>query len=435
MTSFTTREYFRCCGYSFDHAQLKYVSRHQRLQSGPSHTMLAAAIGSSKCAGTGVWHVRTGAWGRPPVKTVAVAPSISDMPGCGAQVRQSPATGQAVVAPASQDIMPMDDGGDHLDFDASGVDRDIAELEADRLTILLTNTSEADGRGAGGVASHEHRDSSVGLHDVFNQCASTAKKDNRMPGAERAGCRTLSHSTEPPGEARDANPTPHTLSATEMALFSFIQKHNLTHAQADDLLKLVRSPEFEPLTVRYKTLKTFHEKAYVLQALQIHMANLHDTDIDGVNDGVLWYRDAVDIVIQMLEDPSLAPHIIWGCVPEYDAETGDRVYTSFANARWMEAAYAEFAHDPEVCIVSVVMASDGTSIKKRMGAHPFYISISNITAAFRRSLKAWKLAAFKPDMKRDRMKRGADGILPSKFVHARRCRQVRSPPNTHTLHA
>ena len=55
----------------------------------------------------------------------------------------------------------------------------------------------------------------------------------------------------------------------------------------------------------------------MLQALQIHMANLHDTDIDGVNDGVLWYRDAVDIVIQMLEDPFLVPHIIWGCVPKF----------------------------------------------------------------------------------------------------------------------
>jgi len=147
----------------------------------------------------------------------------------------------------------MDDGDDHIDFDASGDDRDI---EADLLTVQVAKARVAGGSGAGGVTSRKQGGISVALRGVFNQCASTAEKDNRMPGAERAGCHTLSHSEDPLGTARGAGPSPQTLSATEMALYSFIQQHNLAHAQADDLLKLVRSPEFDPLTARYSTLKT-----------------------------------------------------------------------------------------------------------------------------------------------------------------------------------
>jgi hypothetical protein len=88
----------------------------------------------------------------------------------------------------------------------------------------------------------------------------------------------------------------------------------------------------------------------------------------------------------------------------------------------MEAQYK--TAKPDVTVIGLLMASDGTAIKKRQGAHPVYISIGNLSPRVRASPHGWRVAGFLPQLNPDKMSQVDGGQQAQKFTLQRRRRQV-----------
>ena len=78
----------------------------------------------------------------------------------------------------------------------------------------------------------------------------------------------------------------------------------------------------------------------------------------------------------------------------------------------------------DVTVIGILLASDGTSIKKRQGAHPFYVSIGNLSPRVRASPHGWRVAGFLPRLDKEKMSAVNGGQQVQQFTLQRRRRQM-----------
>lgn len=60
----------------------------------------------------------------------------------------------------------------------------------------------------------------------------------------------------------------------------------------------------------------------------------------------------------------------------------------------VEAVYNEIQDPTIATVVFIIIGSDETQIKKRLSAHPLYISAGNFPTHVRMTRDAWKVAGF-----------------------------------------
>jgi hypothetical protein len=187
------------------------------------------------------------------------------------------------------------------------------------------------------------------------------------------------------------------LTQTEALIVCFIIKAGLPHAQANLLLQTVGHADFLPADVCFRSWASWTEH---MRRISLHGINVIDLDtpaMDGTLDTLSFvYRSAWEIVCEMMQDPLFLQKWTWEYKPQHNSR-GERVYGNFMSGRWVESVYSQI-QDPAVTVVFVVLGSDATQIKKRLSAHPLYVSVGNLSTRMRMTRKAWRLAGFVPKL-------------------------------------
>ena len=213
-------------------------------------------------------------------------------------------------------------------------------------------------------------------------------------------------------------PTP-----SEATYTAFREQHKLTQRCSTDLLRMVRDPDFNPSELRFACSNTYDHALAERTAPGILQHSLHRAHVDGQNECMLWYRTAVQIVLDMVQDKELAQHITYAYRPCADPATGERVFSGIHDSLLLEAAYAYF-DEPDVTVLLVMLACDGTCVEKRRGEHPYYVSLAQLSLQARRCDYAWRLAGCVPQYEKHLMRPDDEGAMPSQFEYNRRLAQL-----------
>ena len=209
-------------------------------------------------------------------------------------------------------------------------------------------------------------------------------------------------------------------------MHKYIAQHSLTTTQIDDLLKLVHDPSFVGHEVGFSSAGGYKARVTSTAPAALRQVSLYDNEFDGTNDMCMWYRPVEDIVDYLISNTEYACNMDWEFRRTVDATSGHRVFTCMADSLWLEGVTAQVRSTmgPHMYVVPVVVGSDATQTRKRGGAHPVYITIGTLRADVRRRNAAWKLAAFIPALKEDKMASAATGNAVAPWRVKRRRRQV-----------
>ena len=214
-----------------------------------------------------------------------------------------------------------------------------------------------------------------------------------------------------------------TMTPSETRFTVFRVAHRLSDRAATDLLRMVQHPDFCSADLRYTSANVYDHRLADLSWAGIHSRSMHREHLDGTNGCRLWYRTAGQIVLEMLEDESLAQHIDYTFAGSADPTSGERVFSGVRDSCLLQSAYARFPED-DVTVILVFVSSDATCVRKRSAEHPFYVSLGQLSLQARQCDYAWRLAGCVPAYEHAEMRPGADGELPSHFEFRRRVAQI-----------
>jgi hypothetical protein len=189
------------------------------------------------------------------------------------------------------------------------------------------------------------------------------------------------------------------------------------------MLRMVKHPEFNTEDLRFASASAYDRRLTESTIPGMLSHSMHRACIDGANDCTLWYRTATQIVLEMVEDECLAPHIQYEFRPSVHPTTGERVFSGVHDSCLLESAYAYF-NEPDVTIVLAFISSDATCVCKRRAEHPFYVSLGNLSLQARRSDYAWRLAGCVPQYDHEAMRADEGGEPPDVFEYKRRLGQL-----------
>jgi hypothetical protein len=335
------------------------IRSHQRAGAPRTAALLARA---NKCAGGGVERVTT-------------VPAHGLL--CARQVVTEDAPSRNAAAPAA----PMT----HDDADDNPYD------DLDR--------TEHEQASAGARASAAQRMQSVLLPVCLGGL-----------GPENIGARGGQEAPEtavPRQHAVLAAPLRVRLQPTEQKFLQYRAQHNLSSAAATHLLQWVKHPSFDAADLRFRCAESYDRLLTDVAVHGVQHASMYDPAIDGTNACDVWFRTAESIVLGLLEDPALAPFMDYRFRPTFDEHTGERVFTGINDSLWLEGEYARLGPDSDITIVPVIPCSDATIAKKRLVAHPAYVTTGLLSDRARRSDAAWRLAALVPQYKQSDMAKHA----------------------------
>ncbi|KZV90711.1 hypothetical protein EXIGLDRAFT_575973, partial [Exidia glandulosa HHB12029] len=117
-----------------------------------------------------------------------------------------------------------------------------------------------------------------------------------------------------------------------------------------------------------------------------------------------YYRDALEVVADLLSDPTFADHLSFVPCKNYaDSERTNRLYTEINTGDWAyetQVRYIMLLPDGAT-LISVILSSDKTELTSFTGkrsCYPVYLTIGNISKHVRRqpSLRAQRLLAYLP---------------------------------------
>ena len=208
---------------------------------------------------------------------------------------------------------------------------------------------------------------------------------------------------------------------TEANFLALRAKHRWSAQQTADVLRFVQHPQMSPNDLRYGTGISYDRLVGPEGGpTALRHASLHRPAVDGGNMCDVWFRTAESVVVDMLQDPVLAPHIRYGFAPTYDPVTGERVYTGVHDSGWLEAQYEQYPDDEDITIIPVLVCSDATCVTKKRAAHPVYATCALLSTAVRRRDYAWRLLTCVPQYKSEEMRMDAAGPPTGPLVLRRR---------------
>jgi hypothetical protein len=186
------------------------------------------------------------------------------------------------------------------------------------------------------------------------------------------------------------------LSRSEALIVSFIISAGLPHTQATKLLKIVANPLFHPDHIRWRSWQhwTQHMQRECMHG--VNMVNLSVPSLDEAGEMLFVFRSAWEIVCEMMLDTALMDIWTWHHEPQYNA-AGERVFGDFMAGQFVQSVYNQI-QDDTATVVFIIIGSDATQIRKRLSAHPFYISVGNLPTHVRMTPSAWKVAGFVPEL-------------------------------------
>jgi len=215
-----------------------------------------------------------------------------------------------------------------------------------------------------------------------------------------------------PGSKRNA----HCLNESEVSVYEFLVRHRIPTAVANQLLAMLQDDRFDVLDLRFRSLETYHMQVFMEAKYGIRRVDLH-VPMDGDQEVVFWHRSLWDIVTSILGDPGMCASIQYDFQPDSAGE--ERIYSTFMGGKWMETASTLIRDQyPDCTVIPVIMGSDGTRIKSRLGAHPIYITLGNLSLKFRQGKNGWNLAGCVPDRIRSLAPKQSD------LLYTRRTRQI-----------
>lgn len=206
------------------------------------------------------------------------------------------------------------------------------------------------------------------------------------------------------------------LTDSEVSMYEFLVRYRIPTAVSNHLLNMLRDDRFDSMDLRFKSIESYHMLVFMEAKFGIRRVEL-TAPVDGNQEVIFWHRSLWDIVSSILSDPGMCQHVVYNFQP--DTHCGDRIFSSFMGAKWMETASTLMREKyPECTVVSVILGSDGTRIKNRLGAHPIYITLGNLRLEFRQGASGWNLAGCVPDRVRSSAPKQSD------LSYARRTRQI-----------
>jgi len=129
----------------------------------------------------------------------------------------------------------------------------------------------------------------------------------------------------------------------------------------------------------------------------IHTVDLSVPGLDNEAGEMLFvFRSAWEIVCEMMLDTALMDMWTWQHEPQYNTD-GERMYGDFMAGQFVESVYNQI-QDDAATVVFIIIGSDATQIRKRLSAHPFYISVGNLPTHVRMKPSAWRVAGFVPEL-------------------------------------
>lgn len=93
----------------------------------------------------------------------------------------------------------------------------------------------------------------------------------------------------------------HPSTSSETRYTAFRVAHRLTDRTATDLLRMVKHPDFCPADLHFDSASAYDHRLTDLSWAGIHSHSMHRKHLDGSNECILWYRTAVQIILEMLE--------------------------------------------------------------------------------------------------------------------------------------
>ena len=210
-------------------------------------------------------------------------------------------------------------------------------------------------------------------------------------------------------EGAQKQPEQTDLSRSEAALLRWIRSSGVSKAAANDLLRLLRQ-NFEARHIRFATLQSYNFHAE-RTAPPIFTRFVGRTAVDGQNEASVVYRDAWDVMVSMLQNPVVFRDLKLQFVKPSLSPTGARQLGSFNSSFFLEAAYKQYAHIPNISIVGLVLGSDETKVSNWSmisGSHPVLMHIPNVDGVNGFSPAYWRCIGFVPTLLKSKMTRPQD---------------------------
>ena len=107
----------------------------------------------------------------------------------------------------------------------------------------------------------------------------------------------------------------------------------LSQKNSNTLLRIVGHQDFDPMSLRYKTIEAYHRRVNVMKQDGLVYRDIHET-IDGDQIVDFFYRHSLDVMEDIVKCRTSCKHCIWTFTETSDTESGERTFGDFMAAGW-----------------------------------------------------------------------------------------------------
>ena len=188
------------------------------------------------------------------------------------------------------------------------------------------------------------------------------------------------------------------LPTTSRAEWELLRVFLSCHVSADTaghILRLLQTPGFNAADVRARTFATLVKCLDERADGTLQSENM-GIPMDGEQEVVFYWRCPRQAVLEILQDNRLADRLYLYAARILDAQGRAVVGPANTGQKWMQ----DQAILPGTCLAQVVIGSDGTIIRKRLGIHPIILCLANVPEWLRAFPAFWHLVGLIPTLRR-----------------------------------
>jgi hypothetical protein len=145
--------------------------------------------------------------------------------------------------------------------------------------------------------------------------------------------------------------------SSEFAVYQYLVATRTSQKNSNTLLRIVGHQDFDPMSLRYKTIEAYHRRVDVMQQDGLVYRDMREA-IDGDQIVDFFYRHSLDVMEEIVKCRTSSKHCIWTFTETSDTESGERTFGEFMSAGWPELTEAGLGI-PDCFLCPFVLDSDG----------------------------------------------------------------------------
>jgi len=362
---------------------------------GPYRRPTAVGAQSRTCKGSGIKHVVHQVpvglqcsrimvtWAVPPTRRQRVAAVQSPNPPTNDTTGQSGAGGQSPVNMAAAENTWQEDEDMQHAPSSLGQDSEMAQATAHspraggldgpgQGRLVLANRAGTHGPthlmlAASSSMASNSRPSQALLHRIMWHEEHDAAHNDLvvlLAGRTPYQSRPLPHNTwlpDDPAIAKMISPSKSVdevfETSSEFAVYQYLVATRTSQKNSNTLLRIVGHQDFDPMSLRYKTIEAYHRRVDVMQQDGLVYRDMHEA-IDGDQVVDYFYRHSLDMMEKIVKCRTSSKHCIWTFTETFDTESGERTFGEFMAAGWPDLTEVGLGI-PDCFLCPFVLGSDG----------------------------------------------------------------------------